>query len=165
MNGRLALFVVVTCAAAALQVGAQKLSDAKKSAYQVPATVAQEVAAVALAKYVRECSWEQAHYTYYISSADKRIDVEQLIREMPVLPNVLLAPHTEGVELQTLEDVMQAKLKSIATIKIGEATPKRVRVTIGRYVSPLGITHADYVVERRWLGWLVVEVETHKLMS
>jgi hypothetical protein len=162
---RLVWFVFVTCVVAGINVGVQWVSEAQILDYRVPASVAQEVAGVALAKYIRDCSWEKAHYTYYISSVDKRIDVDQLIRKMPTLPNVLIERYAEGVQLQTLEDLMQAKLKSIATIESVDGTWKRVRVIIGRYVSPLGITSIYYTLERGWWRWQIVGEASGNVLS
>ena len=159
------LFVFVTCVTAGIQVGVQRMKEALILDYRVPASVAQEVAGIVLERYVRDASWERANYTYYISSADKRIDVERLILKIPAIPNVLFVKWVEGLPLSSHEDYMQAKLKSVATISIGSGTWKQIRVGIGRYVSPLGITHIDYVVERRWFGWVILEAITSRIMS
>jgi len=163
MKRRITWFVLVTALTAGIQVGVQRLNEALILDYRVPQTVAQEVAGIILAQYVRDCSWENAHYTYYIASDDHRLDVERLVRETPTLPNVVLYPYTKGVPLQSRQDLIEAKLKSIAIVGGISGTWKQVHLTLVRYVSPVGITHLAFTAERRWFGWIVTSQESHPI--
>lgn len=165
MNRRIAWFAIVVVVTAVLLVGTHQFQEELVLNYRVPPRLAQEVANIAFDRYIRTDSWETAQYFYYVESTDKRVDAGRLVRGAPALAHVVVLLHTRGVTLPTAEDYLAGRLKRVVTIGEVGGTWKRVRVGIGTYVSPVGAWGIDYILERRWWGWAIVDAKPHPGIS